>query len=158
MTGKQHFMTLEGKINLEKELDYLKSVKRQEVSERIKIAKGFGDLSENSEYDEAKNEQAQVEERIYKLENIIANAKVIDDKEVTLDKISVGSKVTLMNLKYEEEEEYAIVGTTEADPFEAKISNESPLGQALLGKEKGQKVEIQVPDGVVQYEILEISR
>lgn len=158
MTGKQHFMTLEGKIKLEKELDYLKSVKRQEVSERIKIAKGFGDLSENSEYDEAKNEQAQVEERIYKLENIIANAKVIDDNEVTLDKVSVGTKVTLMNLKYEEEEEYSIVGTTEADPFEAKISNESPLGQALLGKEKGQKVEIQVPDGVVQYEILEISR
>lgn len=158
MTGKKHFMTLEGKEKLEKELDYLKSVKRQEVSERIKIAKGFGDLSENSEYDEAKNEQAQVEERIYKLETIIANAKIIDDSEVTLDKVSIGSKVILMNLKYDEEEEYAIVGTTEADPFEAKISNESPLGQALLGKEKGEKIEIQVPDGIVKYEILEISR
>ena len=158
MAGKEHILTLDGLKKLEEELEYLKTVKRKEVSERIKVAIGFGDLSENSEYDEAKNEQAQLEERIFKIENIISNAKIIDDDDISLEKVSVGSKVKVLDVEYDEEIEYTIVGSTEADPYEAKISNESPVGRALLGKKKGDTVEVQVPDGIIKYKIVDISR
>lgn len=158
MAGKEHILTLEGLKKIEEELEYLKTTKRKEISGRIKIAIGFGDLSENSEYDEAKNEQAQLEERIYKLENIISNAKIIDDDEISVEIVGVGSKVTVKDLKYEEVIEYTIVGSTEADPYDAKISNESPVGEALIGRKKGDIIEVQVPDGIINYEILEIGR
>ncbi len=155
---KEVFLTQEGLEKIENEVEQLKSVRRREVSERIKQALAFGDISENSEYDEAKNEQAWVEERIGKLENTLRNAVVISDEDITLDQISVGSKVTLMDLEYNEKVEYTIVGSAEADPYEGKISNESPVGSALIGSKEGDIVEIQIPDGKTKYEVLSISR
>lgn len=158
MTEKDVFLTVEGLKKLEDELDELKTVRRKEVAERIKQALAFGDISENSEYDEAKNEQAQLEERIVKLENMLRNAKIIDDEDISTDRVSIGSKVCVKDLEYDEEIEYTIVGSAEADPYEGKISNESPVGNALLGKKKGDIVEVQVPDGKIKYEILSIAR
>lgn len=158
MAEKEVVLTVEGLKKLEAELEELKTVKRKEVSERIKVAISFGDISENSEYDEAKNEQAQLEERIYKLENMLRKARVIDDEDISLEVVSVGSKVTVKDLEYDEEVTYALVGSAEADPYEAKISNESPVGSTLLGKRIGDIVEVQVPDGMIKYEILDISR
>lgn len=158
MTEKNVFLTEEGLHKIEGELDHLKSVKRKEIAERIKVALGFGDISENSEYDEAKNEQAQLEERISKLENMLRNAVLIDESEITTDKVSVGSRVMVKDLEYDEEMEYIIVGSAEADPFEGKISNESPLGDSLIGKEKGDVVKVPVPDGTIEYEIINITR
>ncbi len=158
MAQKEVVLTVKGLKKIEKELEHLKTVKRKEVSERIKVAISFGDISENSEYDEAKNEQAQLEERIYKLENMLKNARVIDEKDISVEMVSVGSKVRIKDLEYDEEVQYEIVGSAEADPYEAKISNESPVGSALIGKRVGDKVEIQVPAGEVTYEVLEISR
>lgn len=158
MAEKEVILTKEGLQKLEDELDYLKSQKRKEVSERIKIAIGFGDLSENAEYDEAKNEQAQVEERIYKLEQMIAKAEIIDDSKIDKSKVHVGSVVTILDLEEDEKVEYTIVGSTEADPFEFKISNDSPVGSALLGHVVDDVVDVQVPDGVVQYKVLKIGR
>lgn len=155
---KEVFLTQEGLEKIENEVDELKSVRRREVAERIKQALAFGDISENSEYDEAKNEQAWVEERIGKLENTLRNAVVISDEDITLDHISVGTKVTLKDLEYNEEVEYSIVGSAETDPYEGKISNESPVGSALIGASKGDIVEIKVPDGIIKYEVLSISR
>ena len=149
---------MDGLRRLENELDELKSVKRKEVAERIKQALAFGDISENSEYDQAKNEQAQLEERIAKLEMILRNAKLIDDEDISTDIVSIGSKVIVKDLEYDEEMEYTIVGSAEADPYEGKISNESPVGSALLGKEKEEIVEVQVPDGIIKYQILSITR
>jgi len=155
---KEIIVTEEGLVKLEEELDYLKATKRKEISERIKIAIGFGDLSENAEYDEAKNEQAQVEERIYKLEQMIAKAQVIDHSKIDNNKVNVGSIVTIMDLEENEEVEYKIVGSTEADPFEFRISNDSPVGAALLGRELNDTVDVVVPDGIVQYKIIKIGR
>lgn len=158
MAEKEIIVTEEGLVKLEEELDYLKATKRKEISERIKIAIGFGDLSENAEYDEAKNEQAQVEERIYKLEQMIAKAQVIDHSKIDNNKVNVGSIVTIMDLEENEEVEYKIVGSTEADPFEFRISNDSPVGAALLGRELNDTVDVVVPDGIVQYKIIKIGR
>jgi|SRR5699024_6317028 len=158
MAEKQVFMTAEGLNKLENELDKLKSVKRKEVAGRIKQALSFGDISENSEYDQAKNEQAQLEERIAKLEMMLRNARLIDKDEITTDIVSVGSKVLVKDLEYEEEMEYLIVGSAEADPYGGRISNESPLGNSLIGCKQGDVVEVQVPDGIIEYEILSINR
>lgn len=158
MAERDVFLTVEGLNKLENELDELKTVKRREVAERIKQALAFGDISENSEYDQAKNEQAQLEDRIAKLEMILRNARLIDDEDITTDVVSIGSKVVVKDLEYDEEMAYTIVGSAEADPYEGKISNESPVGSALLGKKQEEIVEVHVPDGVIKYQILNITR
>lgn len=158
MADKEVVLTVEGLKKIEDELEYLKTVRRKEVAERIKHALAFGDISENSEYDEAKNEQAQLEERIAKLEGILRTARIIDDEDINLEIVSIGTKVKVKDLEFDEEIEYTIVGSAEADPYEGKISNESPVGEALIGRKIGEIVEVQVPDGVIRYEILEITR
>lgn len=155
---KKNIMTYEGIKKLEEELEYLKTVRRKEITEKIKVALGYGDLSENSEYDEAKNDQAFNEGRIIQLENMLKNAVVVDESEIPTDKVSVGSIVKVMDYEFHEEVEYAIVGSAEADPMNFKISNESPVGSALLGKKVGDVVEVTVPSGVSKFEILEIRR
>ena len=155
---KKNIMTYEGIKKLEEELEYLKTVRRKEITEKIKVALGYGDLSENSEYDEAKNDQAFNEGRIIQLENMLKNAVVVDVSEIPTDKVSVGSIVKVMDYEFDEEVEYAIVGSAEADPMNFKISNESPVGSALLGKKVGDVVEVTVPSGVSKFEILEIRR
>ena len=155
---KQFIMTYEGVKKLEEELEYLKTVKRKEITEKIKVALGYGDLSENSEYDEAKNDQAFTEGRIIQLENMLKNAVVVDESEIPKDKVSVGSIVKVMDYEFDEEVEYTIVGSAEADPMNFKISNESPVGSALLGKKVGDVVEVAVPSGVSKFEVLEIRR
>ena len=155
---KQFLMTYEGVKKLEEELEYLKTVRRKEITEKIKVALGYGDLSENSEYDEAKNDQAFVEGRILQLENMLKNAVVVDESEIPKDKVSVGSIVKVMDYEFDEEVEYTIVGSAEADPMNFKISNESPVGSALIGKKVGDVVEVAVPSGVSKFEILEIRR
>lgn len=158
MAEKHVVLTYEGVKKIEEELNYLKTVKRKEVTEKIKVAIGYGDLSENSEYDEAKNEQAFVEGRIATLENMLKNAKIIDDEDIKTDVVSIGSTVRVKDLEFDDELEFTIVGSAEADPVLMKISNEAPIGRGLLGKKVGDKVEIQVPDGVSTFEILEIKR
>lgn len=158
MSAKEIVLTYEGLKKLEEELTHLKSVKRLEIAERIKQALSFGDISENSEYDEAKNEQAAVEGRIVILETMLKNAKVIDEDEVSTDSVSLGSKVKLYDEEFQEEVIYSIVGSTEADPAKYKISNESPVGSALMGKKVGSEVEVAAPDGVIKFKILEISK
>ncbi|RQN08602.1 transcription elongation factor GreA [Clostridium butyricum] len=155
---KQYVMTYEGVKKLENELEYLKTVKRKEITEKIKVALGYGDLSENSEYDEAKNDQAFTEGRIVTLENMLKNAVVVDESEIPKDVVSVGAKVKVKDYEFDEEVEYSIVGSAEADPMNFKISNESPVGSALIGKKIGEIVEVQIPDGVNKFEILGISR
>ncbi|MBU5592079.1 transcription elongation factor GreA [Clostridium sp. MSJ-4] len=156
--AKKYIMTYEGVKKLEEELEYLKSVKRKEITEKIKVALGYGDLSENSEYDEAKNEQAFVEGRILQLENMLKNASVVDESEISIDTVSVGSIVKVKDYEFDEEVEYTIVGSAEADPMEFKISNESPVGSSLMGKKVGAVVEVNVPGGVNKFEILGIRR
>lgn len=156
--NKQNILTIEGLAKLEEELDYLKSRRRAEVALRIKQALAFGDISENSEYDEAKNEQAFVEGRIAQIENILKTAKVIDDEDIQTDIVSVGCKVNLKDIELGDEVEYTIVGSAEADPLNLKISNESPVGKALIGRGIGDIVDIVVPDGVIKYEILSINK
>lgn len=155
---KQYVMTYEGVKKLENELEYLKTVKRKEITEKIKVALGYGDLSENSEYDEAKNDQAFTEGRILQLEAMLKNAVVVDEAELPNDVVSVGSKVKVKDYEFDEEVEYSIVGSAEADPMNFKISNESPVGRALVGKKIGEIVEVAVPDGINKFEILGISR
>jgi transcription elongation factor GreA len=157
-TGKQVVLTYEGVKKLEEELEYLKTVKRKEITQKIKTALSFGDLSENSEYDEAKNDQAFVEGRIVQLENMLKSAKVIDEDDITTDAVSVGCIVKVKDLEYDDEIDYSIVGSAEADPGQLKISNESPVGRNLLGKKIGDTVEVSVPDGVIKYKILEIRK
>lgn len=149
-------MTEEGKRKLEEELEHLKTVKRKEVVERIKIARSFGDLSENSEYDSAKDEQAFVEGRITTLDNMIRNAKIIED-EGNSNIVSLGKTVTFVELPDGEEESYTIVGSAEADPFEGKISNDSPIAKSLLGKQVDDKVTVQTPGGEMFVQIVKIS-
>ena len=156
--SKKFIMTNEGVNKLEEELEYLKTVKRKEITEKIKVALGYGDLSENSEYDEAKNDQAFTEGRIIQLENMLKNAVVVDESEIPKDKVSVGSIVKVMDYEFDEEVEYTIVGSAEADPMNFKISNESPVGSALIGKKVGDVVEVAVPSGVSKFEVLEIRR
>ncbi|MFS0861659.1 transcription elongation factor GreA [Fredinandcohnia sp. 179-A 10B2 NHS] len=150
-------MTQEGKEKLEQELEHLKTVKRKEVVERIKIARSFGDLSENSEYDSAKEEQAFVEGRITTLENMIRNARIIEEDAESAGKVSLGKTVTFIELPDGEEETYTIVGSAEADPFEGKISNDSPIAKSLLGKQVGDKVTVQTPGGEMFVEITKID-
>ena len=155
---KQIVLTEEGLKNLEKELENLKIVRRKEVAEKIKVALSFGDLSENSEYDEAKNEQAIMEARILEIESMLKKVKIIDEKDISTDKVHVGSKVKLQDIEYDETVEYKIVGSSEADPREGRISDESPVGEALIGHKKGQTVKVKTPSGVLKYKILEISK
>ena len=156
--SEEILLTKEGFDKIVGELDELITIRRKEVAERIKEAISYGDISENSEYDSAKNEQAELEDRINKLENMIRKAKIIDENEITSDRVSVGLKVKVREKTSGEETEYIIVGSTEADPFEGKISNESLVGSALLGKKKKDVVEIQVPDGIFVYTIMDIYK
>ena len=156
--NKEILLTEEGYKKMEAELEKLKTETRAEIAERIKVALGFGDLSENSEYDSAKNEQAELEERIIKLENMIRKAKIINEDEMNIDRVSVGLRVKVQNVATKDEMEFTIVGSTEADPFEGKISNESEVGKSLLGKQKGETVEILVPDGTLEYKIIDITK
>ncbi len=152
------YLTNEGLKKAEERLEYLKAVRRSEVAERIKQAKEFGDLSENSEYDDAKNEQAFIEGEIQNLERMLRNAVVIKENDTASNLVSVGSKVSVRDESNKEEFSYTIVGTAEADPFADKISNESPLGKSLLGKKNGDIVEVSLPIGTARYKILKISR
>ncbi len=156
MKEKEVIVTVDGLKKLEQELYLLKSVRRREVAERIKQAIGFGDLSENSEYEDAKNEQAFIEGRILTLEKMLRNAKVIDGENIGTEVVSIGSKVRLKDLQEGDEIEYTIVGPVEADPARNKISNESPVGKAILGKTKGSVVEVSAPGGLLKYEIVDI--
>ena len=155
---KKFIMTYEGVKKLEEELEYLKTVKRKEITEKIKVALGYGDLSENSEYDEAKNDQAFTEGRIIQLENMLKNAVVVDENEIPKDKVSVGSIVKVMDYEFDEEVIYHIVASTEIDPLQYKISLDSPIGKALFGRKKGEEVEVELPDGTAKYKVLEISK
>lgn len=155
---KKYVMTYEGVKKLEDELEFLKSVKRKDITEKIKVALGYGDLSENSEYDEAKNEQAFTEGRILQLENMLKNATVVDESDISTDKVSVGSVVKVKDYEFDEIVEYTIVGSAEADPMNYKISNESPVGIGLMGKKIGDIVEVTIPDGVNKFEVLDIRR
>ncbi|MFZ5646136.1 MAG: transcription elongation factor GreA [Bacillota bacterium] len=158
MREKEVLLTVEGLKKLEKELEQYKSVKRRDVAERIKQAIEFGDISENSEYEDAKNEQAWIEGRILTLEKMLRNAKIIDDENIGTEEVSLGSTVMLRDLEYDEVVEYTIVGSLEADPGNNKISNESPVGKAILGKAKGNVVEVTVPAGVLKYQIMDILK
>ena len=151
-------LTQEGFDKLEEELNYLKTEKRTEIAERIKVARGFGDLSENYEYDEAKNAQAENEQQIAELEVKIRNAKVIDSKEIDTKTVQIGNTVKLYDEEFEEEIEYTIVGSTEVNLAENKISNESPIGKALLGRKKGEVVDVDAPDGIIKFKILAIKK
>ena len=156
--SEEILLTQEGYDKIVAEHEELVSVRRKEVSERPKEAISYGDLSENSEYDSAKNEQAELEERILKLENMIRKAKIINEEEMNADQVSVGLKVTVEDTASGDKMEFTIVGSTEADPFSGKISNESEVGKHLLGKKKGDVVEIIVPDGTLSYKIVDISK
>lgn len=158
MTTKQILLTAEGLRNFEEELDYLKSVVRKEIAEKIKVALSFGDLSENAEYDEAKNEQAQVEARIAELEAMLKNVKIIDEDDINTEVVHVGTKVKVYYVDARFEEEYQIVGSTEADPDKGCISDESPVGKALIGVGPGTVVEVETPGGLVRIQVMEISK
>ena len=158
MEEKEVILTQEGYDNLEKELNFLKTEKRAEIAERIKIALGFGDLSENSEYDEAKTAQAENEVKIVELENKLRHAKIIDEKDIDTETVQVGNVVKVHDIEFDEKIEYTIVGSTEVDLAQNKISNESPLGNALLGAKKNQVVEVNAPAGVMKYKILSIKK
>lgn len=157
-TSKEIILTQEGFDKLEEELELLKTTGRKEVAERLKVAISFGDLSENAEYDEAKKEQAALEERIIKLENMVRKAVIIDESSVDLDVITIGSIVRIYDEDFDEEVEYSIVGSAEADPYNGKISNESPVGKSLLGSKIGDVVEVNVPDGIIKLKVLDIKR
>ena len=158
MEEKEVILTQEGYDNLEKELETLKTEKRMEIAERIKIALGFGDLSENSEYDEAKNAQAENEVKIAELENKIRHAKIIDESEIDTSVVQIGNTVKLHDIEFDEDVEYTIVGSTEVDLSLNKVSNESPIGKALIGAKKGQKIGVETQDGVVQYKKKSIKK
>ena len=151
-------LTESGLKKLEEQLDYLVSVRRNEISEQIAIARGFGDLSENAEYDEAKKEQAKVEAEITRIQATIRSATVVADDEITTERVSIGTVVKVKDLEDGETYEYAIVGANEADPFENRISNESPVGQGLLGAKKGQTIEITIPAGTLKYKVMSIRK
>ena len=158
MANKEILVTAEGLRELEEELSILKSQKRADIAEQIKEARSHGDLSENSEYDEAMNDQAQLEARISEIEATLKRVRVIDQSEITTDTVQVGTKVKVLDLEYNEEEEYQIVGSTEADPLKGLISDESPVGKGLLNHAVGETVEVETPGGIQKYKILEISK
>jgi transcription elongation factor GreA len=158
MNEKEVILTQEGLIKLEDELEHLKSVKRREVAERIKVAIGYGDISENSEYEDAKNEQAFIEGRVITLDKLLRNARIINNEDVDIGTVSVGAKVTLKDMEFNDLVEFNIVGTAESDPLNHKISNESPVGRAILGKKIGAVVDVIAPAGTIQYTILDIKK
>ena len=147
-----------GYAKLQEDLEYLVTVRRSEVAQKLKEARSFGDLSENAEYDEAKNDQAILEAKINELEYIIANANVVDDDDISVDEISVGSRIKLRDLELDEIEDLQIVGSTESDPDNGKISDDSPIGKAALRKKVGDVFEVEAPAGILKFEVLEISR
>ena len=154
---KENILTKEGYNALKKEIDDLSTRRRREVAERIKTAREFGDIAENAEYDSAKNEQAMLEARIAKLEERLASSRVIEKREISKDVVSVGSTVRLRDVDAKQTVEYRIVGSAEANPAELKLSNESPVGKAILGRKKGETVEVTTPRGSLKYKILEIK-
>lgn len=158
MEEKEVILTQEGFDNLEKELNYLRTEKRAEIAERIKVALGFGDLSENSEYDEAKNAQAENEAKIAEYENKVRHAKIIDEKEIDTETVQIGNTIKVLDVEFNEKIDYTIVGSTEVNLAENKISNESPLGKALLGARKDETVEVNAPAGIMQYKVLAIKK
>ena len=158
MEEKEVILTKDGYDKLEEELNFLKTEKRAEIADRIKVALGFGDLSENSEYDEAKNAQAENEVRIAELENKLRHAKIIDEKEIDTETVQIGNIVKVLDMEFDEKIEYTIVGSTEVDLASNKISNESPLGSALLGARKNEVVEVNAPAGIIKYKILAIKK
>lgn len=155
---KEIVLTYNRLKELEAELEYLKTEKRKEVSEKIKVARGFGDLSENAEYDEAKKEQGEVEVKIANMEKMLKNAKVIDEDEIDTSKVAVGTKVTIYDVDFEEEVVYEIVGSTEASPDMNKISDESPIGKAIIGAKAGETVTVAAPNGEYQVKIISITK
>lgn len=156
--AKQITVSKEGFEKLQAELEHLKAVKRKEVALAIQKARAFGDLSENSEYDEAKNEQAEVEHRIAQLEETLANAIIMSDSELSTDKVGIGNRINVYCIDTEDEEEYKIVATTEADPVEGLISDECPLGKALIGSKRGDTVSVETPSGLLRYTVNKISK
>lgn len=158
MEEKEVLLTQEGYDKLEQELEYLKTEERSAIAERIRVALGFGDLSENSEYDEAKNAQAANETKIADLENKLRHARIIDESEIDTKTVQIGNKVKVHDMEFDEDVEYTIVGSTEVDLAANKISNESPIGSALLGAKKNQTVEAETPGGVLQFKILKITK
>ena len=156
--AKKNILTYEGLKKYEEELQELKVVKRREVAQKIKEAREQGDLSENAEYDAAKDEQRDIEARIEELEKILKNAEVVDEDEVDLERINIGCRVKILDVEYNEELEYKIVGSTEANSLKGKISNESPVGKALIGTKVGDVINVETPAGVFQYKVLEIQR
>ena len=158
MEERNIVLTPEGYNKLEEELKYLKGPKKMQVAERIKVAREFGDLSENSEYDDAKNEQALLEARIQDIEGMLRVAKVVEDDEVSTRKVGIGTQVTVHDFEFDEDITYGIVGATEVDIKNNKISNESPVGKALIGAKKGDEVDVETPGGVIKYKILAISK
>ncbi len=158
MAEKKNILTYEGLKKLEDELQDLKVVQRREIAQKIKEAREQGDLSENAEYDAAKDEQRDIEARIEQIEKILKNAEVVLDEEIDLNKISIGCVVRVLDIEYNEEEEYKLVGSSEASSLQNKISNESPIGRALIGAEVGDIVDVEAPAGIVQYKVLSIHR
>ena len=156
--AQEFVLTKKGKIELEEELEYLKTTRRSEISEQIKEARSFGDLSENAEYTEARNEQSRVEGRIQELENTLRLATIVDDDEVNLEKVGIGTKVRLLDIVFQEEETYTVMGPMETNAANHVISNESPVGSALMGKSVGDEVSVEAPGGEITFKILEISR
>ena len=154
---KKTVLTYEGLKKLEAELQELKVVRRKDVAAKIKEARGQGDLSENAEYDAAKEEQAEIEARINQIEKMLRTAEVIDEDDIDKDSISIGSKVKIFDMEFNEEIDYLIVGSTEADPMGGRISNESPLGVALLRRKRGETISVDAPDGVIKYKIIDIA-
>ncbi len=157
-TNEELLLTKEGYDKIVAEHDELVSVKRAEVAERIKEAISYGDISENAEYDSAKNEQAELEERIHQLEEMLRKAKIVQEEDVKGDKVNIGLKVTVKDIDTGDKEVFSIVGATESDPFNCKISTESSVGKALIGKKKGETVAIEVPDGIINYKIMKIEK
>ena len=156
--AKEVVVTREGYNKLEQELENLRTVKRKEVADKIKVARGYGDLSENAEYDAAKDEQRDIEARIDELEKLLKNAEVVVEDEVNLDKISIGCVVKVYDVEFEEEMEFKLVGSTEANSLQNKISNESPVGHALIGRKVGDVVDVETQAGMLQYKVLDIKR
>ena len=156
--SKEVIMTVDELAELEAELEELKVVQRKAVAEEIKQAKEFGDLSENAEYDEAKNKQAAVETRIVQIEKLLKGARVIDEEDVDTKTVNIGTRIKILDMEFNEEEEYTIVGSTGADPSKMKLSYESPVGSALIGKKVGDVVDIEVPAGIVKFKVLEIAK
>ena len=158
MAQTKMLYTEEGFKVLTDELNYLKTVRREEIKEAIAVAKGFGDLSENSEYDEARNEQAKTEARIKELEELVANAQIVDESKMDMSVVSLGSSVTVYDVEEDEEIVYSIVGSNEVSPVERKISDQSPIGKALMGKREGDSVSIETPAGTLKFNVLKVAR